>query len=65
VFGGSVIAETIMSIQGVGAFFFTSTLSRDLPVVQFLAVYTASVVVLVNLAVDLSYAVIDRRVRYS
>jgi peptide/nickel transport system permease protein len=65
VFGGSVIAETIMSIQGVGYFFFSSTLARDLPVVQFLAVYTAAIVVLVNLAVDLSYAVIDRRVRYS
>ncbi|MBF6599645.1 MAG: ABC transporter permease [Dehalococcoidia bacterium] len=65
VFGGSVIAETIMSIQGVGAFFFISTLSRDLPVIQFLAVYTAVVVVLANLIIDLSYALIDRRVRYS
>ena len=49
VFGGSVIAETIMSIDGVGAFFFASTLSRDLPVIQFLAVYTAAVVIIVNL----------------
>ena len=65
VFGGSVIAETIMSIQGVGAWFFISTLSRDLPVIQFLAVYTAAVVIIVNLVIDLSYAVIDRRVRYS
>ena len=65
VFGGSVIAETIMSIDGVGNFFFTSTLARDLPVIQFLAVYTAAVVVIVNLVIDLSYAVIDRRVRYS
>jgi peptide/nickel transport system permease protein len=65
VFGGSVIAETIMSIDGVGAFFFSSTLSRDLPVIQFLAVYTAAVVIIVNLVIDLSYAVIDRRVRYS
>ncbi len=65
VFGGSVIAEQIMSIQGNGVYFFTSTLSRDLPVVQFLAVYTAAVVVLVNLIVDLSYSWVDPRVRYS
>ncbi len=65
VFSGSVIAEQILSIQGNGLFFFTSTLSRDLPVIQFLAVYTAAVVVLVNLLVDLSYAVVDPRVKYS
>lgn len=65
VFSGSVIAEQILSIQGNGLFFFTSTLSRDLPVIQFLAVYTAAVVVIVNLIVDLSYAVVDPRVKYS
>ena len=65
VFGGSVIAEKILSINGVGLFFFTSTFSRDLPVIQFLAVYTAAVVIIVNLLVDLSYAWIDPRVKYS
>ncbi len=65
VFGGSVIAEKILSINGNGLFFFVSTQSRDLPVIQFLAVYTAGVVVLINLLVDLSYAWIDPRVKYS
>jgi peptide/nickel transport system permease protein len=65
VFGGSLIAERILSIQGVGLFFFTETLSRDLPAIQFLAVYTAAVVVIVNLIVDLSYAWADPRVKYS
>jgi len=65
VFGGSLIAEQILSIQGVGLYFFTETMSRDLPVIQFLAVYTAAVVVLVNLVVDLSYAWVDPRVKYS
>lgn len=64
IFGGSVIAERILSIDGNGLFFFTSTLSRDLPVIQFLAVYTAAVVVLANLVVDLSYAWADPRVKY-
>ena len=65
VFGGSLIAEQILSIQGVGQYFFTETLSRDLPAIQFLAVYTAAVVVIVNLIVDLSYAWADPRVQYS
>ena len=64
VFSGSVIAEQILSIEGNGKFFFTSTLIRDLPVIQFLAVYTAAIVVLVNLVVDLSYAWVDPRVKY-
>jgi peptide/nickel transport system permease protein len=64
VFGGSVIAEKILSIDGNGQFLFTSTLSRDLPVIQFLAIYTAGVVVLANLVVDLSYAWADPRVKY-
>jgi peptide/nickel transport system permease protein len=65
VFGGSVVAEKILSIQGVGQLFFNSAFARDLPVIQFLAVYTAGVVVLVNLIVDLSYAWADPRVKYS
>lgn len=65
VFAGSVIVENILSIQGVGGWFFTAAFIRDLPVAQFLAVYTAFVVVLVNLAVDLSYAYIDPRIRYT
>ncbi|MEX2245774.1 MAG: ABC transporter permease [Dehalococcoidia bacterium] len=65
VFGGSIIVESVLSIQGLGQWFFISTLARDLPVVQFLTVYTAFIVVLVNLTVDLSYGFIDPRVRYS
>jgi peptide/nickel transport system permease protein len=64
VFGGSVIAERILSIDGNGLFLFQSTFSRDLPVIQFLAIYTAAIVVLVNLVVDLSYAWADPRVKY-
>jgi peptide/nickel transport system permease protein len=64
VFGGSIIAERILSIDGNGLFLFTSTLSRDLPVIQFLAIYFGTVIVLVNLVVDLSYAFADPRVKY-
>ena len=64
-FGGSVIAEQVLSIRGVGEWFYSASLARDLPVVQFLVVYTAFLVIVVNLAVDLSYAFADPRIRYS
>jgi peptide/nickel transport system permease protein len=64
VFAGSVIAERIMSLNGLGVFFLQSVLQRDFPVVQFLVLYTATVVILANLIVDLSYAFIDPRVKY-
>lgn len=64
IFAGSVIAETVMSIDGLGVFFLTSVIQREFLVVQFLVLYTATVVVVANLIVDLSYAYIDPRVRY-
>lgn len=64
IFGGSIIAEQVLSIRGVGEWFFSAAFKRDLPVVQFLVVYTAFIVIMVNLIVDLSYAWVDPRVRY-
>jgi peptide/nickel transport system permease protein len=64
VFAGSVIAERIMSLDGMGIFFLQSVLQRDFPAVQFLVLYTATVIILANLIVDLSYAFIDPRVKY-
>lgn len=64
VFSGSVIAERVMSIDGLGPFFISSVLAHDYPVVQFLVLYTGAAVILVNLIVDLSYAWIDPRVKY-
>jgi len=63
-FSGSVILERVMSIDGLGNFFFQSVYLRDLPVVQFTVLYTALIVVFVNLLQDLSYAYIDPRVRF-
>jgi peptide/nickel transport system permease protein len=42
-----------------------SLLQKDFPVAQGLVMYTAAVVVLINLAVDVTYAVLDPRIRYS
>lgn len=63
-FFGSLIFEQIFSINGIGQFFFISVMTSDFPVVQFLVLYTAVVVVTLNLVVDLSYALIDPRVKY-
>ncbi|MEX0787115.1 MAG: ABC transporter permease [Dehalococcoidia bacterium] len=63
-FSGSVILERVMSIDGLGNFFFQSVIARDLPVVQFTVLYTALIVVILNLLQDLSYAYIDPRVRF-
>jgi peptide/nickel transport system permease protein len=62
---GAVIVELVFSIQGVGQFFLTSAVARDFPVMQFLVLYTAVIVIVLNLLVDLSYALLDPRVKYS
>lgn len=64
-FFGSLILEQIFSINGLGQFFLISVATLDYPVVQFLVLYTALIVVTMNLLIDLSYALIDPRVKYS
>ena len=62
--GGAVVTETIFSRPGVGRLAIDAILNRDFPLVQGTVLFAASVYVLVNLAVDVSYAVIDPRIRY-
>lgn len=64
-FFGSLILEQIFSINGLGQFFLISAITYDYPVVQFLVLYTALIVVTMNLLIDLSYAFIDPRVKYA
>jgi peptide/nickel transport system permease protein len=64
-FFGALIFEQIFSINGIGQFLFASVQARDFPVVQFLVLYTAFVVITIHLVVDLSYAFIDPRVKYT
>lgn len=63
--GGAVIVERVFNLQGVGQYFFLALLSKDFQVVQTLTLYIGVVVVLMNLAVDISYAWLDPRIRYS
>ena len=59
---GAVLTETIYSLPGLGRLMVDSILSRDYPVVQAGALFIALIFVLVNLAVDLLYAVLDPRI---
>lgn len=62
--GGSVLIETIFSWPGIGKFMYDAILSRDYAALQATALIFALLVAIINLTVDLSYGVIDPRVRY-
>ena len=62
--GGSVIIEAIFRLPGVGLFFFEALSRLDYPVVQSVNLIVATMVVGLNLLIDLSYAFLDPRIRY-
>lgn len=61
---GSVTVEVVFGIRGLGRLLVQSMLNHDYPVVQAVILLVASVMVFMNLLVDLSYTIIDPRVRY-
>lgn len=61
---GAVVTEQVFSRPGLGRVAITAIGNRDFPLIQGTVLVTAIVYVLVNLVVDLSYAVIDPRIRY-
>jgi peptide/nickel transport system permease protein len=61
--GGAVIVETIFAWPGIGKYVVDSIFSRDYPTIQGFVLFTGTVVLLVNLAVDVSYVWLDPRVR--
>jgi peptide/nickel transport system permease protein len=64
IMGGSVIMETIFQLPGMGRFLVTGMQQRDYPIVQTVVFVISMWIVLVNLAVDVSYGWLDPRVRY-
>jgi peptide/nickel transport system permease protein len=62
--GGAIITETIFSWPGVGQIAYESVNRRDYAMLQGVVLYGAALFVLVNLLVDILYAVLDPRVRY-
>ena len=61
--GGAVIVETIFAWPGIGKYVVDSIFNRDYPTIQGFVLFTGTVVLLVNLAVDVSYVWLDPRVR--
>ncbi len=62
--GGAILTETIFSWPGIGSWIYEGILARDYPVVQGGVVFVAVAFVLINLLVDLSYALLDPRIQY-
>jgi peptide/nickel transport system permease protein len=61
--GGSVIFETIFAIPGMGQLFYSSAMSRDYPTIMGILVIGAVLTLLGNLLADISYALVDPRIR--
>ena len=64
-FSGAILTETIFSWPGIGKWLVDSIYRRDYPSVQGGIVLIASVVMLVNLVVDLLYGLINPRIRHA
>ncbi len=62
--GGAVVTENVFNIPGVGNLVVSSVLRRDYPVIAGSLLVIAGVYVLVNLAVDILYLLVDPRVKY-
>ncbi len=61
--GGAVITETIFAVPGLGRLTVDSIFTRDYPMLQGVVLFAAIAVVVTNLVVDLTYAVLDPRIR--
>ncbi|CCV09228.1 putative peptide transporter permease subunit: membrane component of ABC superfamily [Mesorhizobium metallidurans STM 2683] len=62
--GGVVITETVFNIPGVGRLVVDAINNRDYPIIQGVLILVSALYVLINLAVDLSYTLVDPRIRY-
>ena len=61
---GSIVLETVFYLPGLGRLAIGAIAARDLPVVQGVVLFVASVIVLINVAVDVLYGFLDPRIRY-
>ena len=62
--GGAVIVETAFSRPGIGRLAVEAILAKDYPMVQGVVLFSAVVYVLINIAVDISYSILDPRIQY-
>jgi len=62
--GGAIVTETVFAIPGIGRLTVDSILRRDYPIIQGVVLIFSGAYVLINLVVDLSYTLLDPRIRY-
>jgi ABC-type dipeptide/oligopeptide/nickel transport system permease component len=62
---GAVVIEALFARRGIGNLLVHGILNRDFPMVQAIVLILSAIYVLANLLVDLSYGVLDPRIRYS
>lgn len=62
--GGVIVTESVFNLPGLGRLTVESVLAHDYPVIQGIIIVFSGVYVMINLLVDLSYAVFDPRIRY-
>lgn len=63
-FGGAIIIETIFNWPGMGTLYMDGVVTRDYPLIMSMVLISAVVIVVSNLLTDLTYALVDPRVRY-
>jgi len=63
--GGSVIVETIFAWPGLGGLAYESILRKDYPIVMALTLLTGGFIMLLNLAMDVTYRLVDPRIQYT
>lgn len=61
---GVVVTESVFNIPGIGRLTVDAILARDYPVIQAMILLTSGLYVLINLLIDVSYSLIDPRIRY-
>lgn len=61
---GVVVTETVFNLPGIGRLTVDAVLARDYPVIQAMILLTSGIYVGVNLLIDLSYTLLDPRIRY-
>ncbi len=62
--GGVVITETVFNIPGIGRLVVEAVLARDYPIIQGVILLFSGIYVLINLAIDIAYVLLDPRIRY-
>ena len=63
--GSSVLVETVFNIPGIGRLNYIAITHADFPIVQGTVLFAALVIIVANIIVDIAYAYLDPRVRYS